>query len=827
MTNQQQRAGRPKPSPAGILLGGAWRNTIFALRGLRRSRSFAAGVVLTIGLGVGAATAIFSMVDAVLLRALPFGSGDRLVALRQVTGATAGNSIGFSVTEVADYRRDARSFGAVAEYHSMYFNLFGRGEARRVQTGVVSAEFFDVLGVKPLSGRLFTASDDVPGAAPALVLSYAFWQNVFGGARDVIGSAVEMNDSVHTVVGILPPLPEWPDANDVFMPATACPFRSAPATLTGRDARMVTAFARLRSGLSLDLANSELAALAARMAADHPEAYRDAASFTAVALPARDTMSARARTPFLVLLGITGCVVLIVCANISTMMLARLQVREREFAIRDALGATRLQILSQLLAESLLLSSAGGAFGIFVAVWLRDLLVPFAARFSPLATGISIDGRVLAFALALSALVGVTVALGGAFARRASIGSSLKDTKLNSSGDRRDARRVLVVAQVAISFVLLVGACLLTRSLLRLQGVDPGFRPQQVLSVQVDLDWTRYDTGPKRLAFYRQLLERMQEYPGVTSASMSLTFPLNESAPFSQGLTVKGAATTPDAPRPFVDFRTATPDYFRAIGVPLLAGRFFTDADSDEAPPVAIVNQSLVRHRFDGVSPVGRRVSLDRGETWMTVVGVVGDVRQYGLEKEPSDEIYMPLFQRPGLGGTLLLRTTSDLASLQAAARRTVRSLDPRQPVVRMRSLEQVRNGSLSSRRLTTLLVGLFAALALGVTCAGVAGVAAFSVSRRTHEIGIRLALGADRSALLTMLIRQAMRPVAGGILLGAIVAPALAGLLGALLFEVRPADPPSFVAASLVLGLVGCAACLVPARRVSAVSPLDALREE
>ena len=808
------------------LADAARRYLTFALRSLRHTPGFTAGVVVTIGLGVGAAAAVFSMVDGVLLRGLPYASGDRLVALRQLTAATGSDNLRFSVTEVGDYRREARAFEGVAEYHSMYFNLFGRGEAQRVQTGVVSAGFFDVLGVRPLMGRLFGPADDRPGAVPVLVLSHEFWQKVFGSDPAVIGTSVEMNDRVHTVVGVLPPLPAWPDANDVFMPAFACPFRSSPAMLERRDARMVTAYARLRPGVSVEQANGELASLARRFRADHPDAYRDDIGFTTVALPARELMSGEARTPFLVLLGVTGFVLLLVCANVSTMMLARVRSREREFAVRSAVGASRAQLLGQLLVESLLLSLAGGALGVLMAAWLRDVLVTFAARFSPRATEIAVDGRVLLFALTASTLAAVLVTLVAGLGRQHQLVPALKEGLPSAAGGGTGMRRALVVAQVAISFVLLVGAGLLTRSLLRLQGVDPGFNPERVLSVQIDLDWTRYDNAEKRRDFYRRLLDRMREQPGVVTASMSLTFPLNESAPFNRDLLVEGSGTTPGQPRPLVDFRTATPDYFRAIGVPLVAGRWFTEHDREGAPAVALVNQSAARHRFDGLDPVGRRVSLDAGETWITVVGVVGDVRQYSLAQEPGDEIYLPLFQRPGLGGTLLLRTSGDPMALQATTREAVRALDPRQPVVHMRSLEQVRDESLASRRLTVVLVGLFALLALGVTCAGVAAVVAFSVNQRTHEIGIRMALGAGRQGVVGMLLGQAIRPVFTGLLIGVMGALALSGVLGALLFEVRPADPATFAAVSVVLCLVAGLACLVPARRASAVSPLEALRE-
>jgi putative ABC transport system permease protein len=801
------------------------RDIAYGVRSLRRTPGFTAAVVLTIALGVGANAAVFSMVDGVLLRALPFEAGDRLVVIHQLMAASGAEDIGLSVLEVADYRRQSQTLDGVAEYHSMYFNLFGRGEARRVQTGVVSADFFPVVGVRPAIGRLFTASDDQPAAPPVLVLSYGFWQRVFGGDRAVIGTTVEMNDRVHTIVGVLPPLPPWPDANEVFMPASACPFRSAPNMLAARDMRMVGAIGRLRPDVPVSQATAELATLARGFAKAYPKDYQEP-GFTAAAVSAGGLMAGQARTPFLVLLGATLFVLLLVCANIATLMLARLRARDRELAVRAALGASRGRLLGQLVVESLLMSLAGGAFGVVLAAFVRDMLVSYAARFSPRAAEIAIDGRVLLFALAVSAGAGVTVALVAGLGRHEPIVPALKDGSAASTRRRGGVRSALVAAQVAISFVLLVGAGLLTRSLIKLEQVDPGFKPDHVLSMRIDLDWTRYNDDQKKDAFYRRLLEHVERRPGVLTAALSLTIPLNQSAVYSQGLTVEGRQSERGRARPLADFRKATPGYFNTVGVPLVRGRFFSDRDCEGEPIVAIVNESLVRHRFGGEDPISRRVSFDGGERWITVVGVVGDVHQYGLDKAPADEVYLPLFQAPSLGGTLLVRTAGDPLALAADIRQVVRGLDVRQPVVNVRSLEQVRDDSLASRKLTAGLIGLFALLALAVTCAGVIGVVAFHVSQRTHEIGIRMALGADRSGLVRMMVLQAMMPVVVGLAIGSFGALALSGALRGLLFEIRPTDPGTFVLGLAVLAGAAALACLAPARRAAAVSPLEALRE-
>src|SRR4051812_31096286 len=802
----------------------------FAVRNLRKYPSYTGVVLLTLALGIGANTAIFSVVHAVLLRPLPYANGDRLIEIRQLAAKSGVANAGVSVKEVRDYRSQTESLDAVVEYHQMSFNLLGHGEASRVQTGVVSASFFDVLGVAPLLGRTFREDDDSKNAPAVLILSYAYWKNALGGDPNVIGRTFEMNDRVHTVIGVLPPIPQFPQAtppDDVFMPPSACPFRSNPQTIENRTARMLTAIGRLKPGIMLERAQSDLAVVNGRLGAEFPEAY-DAphTGFTASALSVHDELTRQARPTLLVLLATTGFVLLLVAANIANLALARVIGRERELALRSALGAGRGRIARQLLTESTLLALAGGALGLLVGWLVRDLLVTFTARFTPRAGEIAIDGTVLAFTGAVSIFTGLLFGLLPAFTRRTE--ASVKDAGHRTVGSRRlGARNTLIVAQVAISFVLLVGAGLLVRSFIKLQQVDAGFRTDRVITALVSLDFVKYNTPVLRRAFFTSVLDKVSAEPGLESAAFGISVPLDQAAPFLAGFIVEGQSPADRRAQPQVDFKFASPHYFKTIGMTLLGGRAFTAADDASAPPVAIVNLSMARHNFAGVDPVGRRVSLDNGRTWITIVGVVNDAHDYGMAEKPTDELYRSFAQTGPLNASLLVRTAADPGSFARQIPAIVHAVDPRQPVSQIRTLEFIRSTSLAPPRLTAMLVTLFAAVALIITAAGIAGVVAFSVNQRTTEIGLRMALGAPRSSVVRMIVRQGLTPVTIGLAAGVAGALAMTRVVSGLLFAVEPTDPATYVAVLGVLAAVAALACLLPARRAAAIDPMRALRAD
>jgi predicted permease len=802
----------------------------FAWRNLRRYPSYTATVLLTLALGIGANTAIFSVVRAVLLRPLPYANGDRLVEIRQQAPKIGVENVGVSVKEIADYRAQTPSLDAVVEYHQMSFNMLGRGEALRVQTGVVSANFFDVLGVTPLLGRGFRADDDSKNAPAVLILSYAYWQHAFGGDPGIIGRTFEMNDRVHTVVGVLPPMPQFPQsdpADDVYMPPSACPFRSNPQTIENRTGRMLTAIGRLTPGATLERAQHDLAVVTSRLGAQYPEAYDAARSgFRASAFSVRNELTRQARPTLLILLATTGFVLLLVAANIANLALARVIGRERELALRTALGAGRGRIARQLLTESTLLAVTGGALGLLVGWLVRDLLVAFTARFTPRADEIAIDGIVLAFTFAVSVLTGLIFGLLPAFTRRTD--ASVKDAGHRTVGSRRlGARNALIIAQVAISFVLLVGAGLLVRSFIKLQQVDAGFRTDRVLTALVSLDFVKYNTPVLRQGFFRSVIDKVSAEPGLEGGAFGLSAPLDQAAPFLNGFIVEGHAPGDRRAQPQIDFKLASPAYFKTIGMALLSGRTFTDADDATAPGVAIVNLSMARHNFPDVDPVGRRLSLDSGATWVTIVGVVNDTHDYGLNEKPTDELYRAFAQTGPLSASLLVRTAGDPESFARRIPALVHEVDARQPVSQIRTLEAIRRRSLAPPRLTAMLVTLFAAVALIITAAGIAGVVSFSVRQRTTEIGVRMALGAPRSSVVRMIVRQGLTPVVIGLGCGLGGALLMTRVVARLLFAVEPTDPITYAAVLAVLATVAALACLAPARRAAAIDPMRALRAD
>jgi putative ABC transport system permease protein len=803
---------------------GLMQDLRFALRSLRKSPGFTLVSVLTLALGIGANTAVFSMIRGIMLRPLPYEHGERLVYLRQPAPLGGVANAQFSPLELADYRQRSRAVESLVEYHSMPFILLGQGEPRRVQTGVVSANYFDVLGVRPMLGRTFRHGEDQPSADPVLVLSHGFWVNRLGGDPAIVGKTFEMNDRIHTVVGVLPPVPQYPAENDVYMPSSSCPFRMAPFTLNNRTARMLHIFGRLAPDTPVAQAQTELEAIAGTLRSEYAAAYPSGQGFTISATSLHDELTKDARPTLLLLIGTTAFVLLIACANIANLTLARLTWRSREMALRAALGADRVRLFRQMLTESGLLALAGGALGLALAAGTMRLLTGFAARFTPRAAEISLDGQVLAFTLLMCVLTGLAFAVLPALPSRANLVSVLKEGGSAVSGGGR-IRAALVVAQVAVSMVLLIGAGLMLRSLLELQSVNPGFDSQRVLTVTLDLNWSRYTDDDLIRGFHDRLHARLSGQPGVVSTASTLTFPLDGHRRFNVGFLIEGQPPAEDGAQPLGDLRSASPDYFPTLGIPLVTGRLFTPSDGPNSPQVAIVNQTLARRYFAGEPAVGKRISADTGKTWITIVGVVGDVRHYGLQSEPTDEVYLPFAQLPIRESTFLVRTTADPAAMARRIGEEVLAIDAAQPVANVQTLEEVRGEALASPRLTTTLILLFALLALCITAAGLGGVVAFSVSQRTQEIGVRMALGAGRGEVLGMVLREGLRLVGLGLVLGALAAVFLGRLITGLLFHVETTDPITFAAMALVLILIAAGACLVPARRAATVDPLVALR--
>ena len=809
------------------------RDARYAWRTLLRNPGYAILAVLTLGLGIGANTAIFTVINGVLLRPLPYASGNQIVHVDQTVPRLGSDPIGLSVQEYYDYRDQSRSFSDFAEYHSMLFTLLGTKNPERVVTGVVSSNFFNVLGVKPVLGRLFIPADEKSGAPPVLVLTYAYWMKEFGGDRNILGRAFEMNDRVHTVIGVLPPLPEYPDANDIYMPVSSCPYRMDPAMIGNRDMRMITAYARLKPGVTLRQAQAELAAINGRMVAAYPKSYSGWTGFSAVAIPVKQELTHAARPTFLALLGASLLVLLLACANLANLALSRQLRRSREVAIRMATGASTWHVIRQMLTESLLVALAGAAVGIAIAAIGSKLLVDYAGRLTPLAGEIHIDSAVILFGVSSALTSGLLFA-----ALPAYVATRTRLTALSEAGERSAGsdhgtrmRSVLVTAQVTMSFVLLVCAGLMMRTLYNLLSVDPGFSPANVLSMQINLNWTKYKKDSDKANFFHEILARSEGTTGVQGASISWLAPLNANGSAINGQVKIDGQTLPNGtPAPIVDYETASPDYFRVLDIPILSGRAFTDGDRADAQNVAIINARMARHFWPNQNPIGHRVKPggdSNGRYWFTVVGVVGDVRQYDLDKPPADTIYIPLDQNPIQDAHLLVRTRGNPLNLANQLTAIVHQIDPQQPVTQIRTLDQMRNEQLGTPRVTAMLLAMFAAVALFITIVGVSGTLALSVARRSKEIAIRIALGATKQNILRDVLSQGMTPVAIGVCAGALASFFATRAMTQMIFGLKPDDPLTFLGIAALFFIVALVSCTIPARRATSIDPMNALRTE
>jgi len=806
----------------------------YALRMMRKNAGFTAVAILTLALGIGANTAIFSVVHSVLLRSLPYPQANQLIFIRQQEKKLGIEDLSFSVKEIEDYRAQNRTLSGLVEYHAMSFTLFGHGDPERVRTGVVSANYFELFGVQPLLGRTFLPEDEKLGAPPVLVLSYEYWKNDFGSDPEIVGKTFEMNDKVHTVVGVLPQVPQYPNENDVYMPTSACPFRTSKMHLENRDMRMMEVFGRLKPGVTAAQANADISTISEGLKTAYPKSYPENVGFASVAAPLQEELTRGARPTLLLLLAAAAFVLLIACANVANLTLSRMAKRERELAVRSALGAGRSRLLRQLLTESFLLAFAAGLLGLVLAYGSLELLTDFVGRLTPRAREIHIDSGVLWFTLA--AALGTSFLFGtlSALFSRANLTSSLKEGSTSAGTGRRQnrVRSALIVCQIAFSFMLLIGAGLMLRSLVKMQQVDAGIVPQRVLALRTSFIWSKYTSDDKTRVAIQQLLDRVQSEPGVLVAAISNRYPFEpeiitggpESVSFS--FQVEGRALEPGQAPPVSTFAAVSPDYFKALGIPLKDGRLFAETDNEKGPLVVVINEAMKRQLWPNENPIGKRISNDGGEHWGTIVGTVGDVREFGLDHPPVPEIYAP--QKLNLSpGVLIVRTAVEPRSMAKALTRAVHDVDSQMAVSRILSLEQARYESMASPRVTASLLGIFAGLALVIATAGIGGIMALMVSQRVREIGIRIALGARPSSILQMVLGQGMLLAVLGIGIGIAGAVALTGLVKSLLFEVPPTDVLTFSGVGMTLLAAAALASYLPARRAAAVDPNEALRAE
>jgi putative ABC transport system permease protein len=794
----------------------------YALRALRQHPGFTLTAVLTLGLGIGANVAIFSVVNAVLLRPLPFAEPDRLVRVWGLHPAIGHESA--SLPDFLDWRAETPSLAGLSALSNTRFTLTGTGEPEMIRGAFVTADFFRTLGVTPLRGRMFTPGEDTRAAARVAVLGEGLWRRRFGGAPGMVGRSIRLNGMPYTVVGIAPASARIQGPVDVWTTL-------ATDTALGRRSDFLHFVGRLAPGASVRQAGEELATVARRLAARYPETNTN---WSVDVAPLRDSVVGPVRAALRLFIVAVGLVLLIACANVANLMLARAAAREAEIVIRTALGASRRRLLRQLLTESVLLAVLGGGLGVLLAAWGVEGLSALAPGTLPRADEVALDGRVLAFALALSVATGLLFGLAPALrlAGRA-ISGGLRDGARSVAGGPalRSLRGALVLGEVAVAFVLLVGAGLLVRSFDRLLRVEPGFRTDGLFTARLLLPRTKYAAEDRQAAFLGQVTERLAALPSVRSAAVVTDAPLGDSPPYVN-FSIAGQSEPPAGAVHDVELFSASPAYFGTLGIPLVLGRLFDATDQAGAPPVAVVNQTAVRRYFGGRSPLGSRLTFDEptdsAARWMTVVGVVGDIHHAGLGEAPYPQAYLPVAQAPERWMVLVVRTEArNPLALGPGVRQAVASLDPDLALSELSTMEQRIAGVTARPRVSVIVLGGFAVTALLLAALGIYGVVSYGVLQRTRELGIRMALGAGRGAVLSMVLRQGMTPVVAGLAAGVAVAWAAARVLRSLLFEVGTTDPVTFLAVTLFLSGSALLACYLPARRAARADPVTALRAE
>jgi putative ABC transport system permease protein len=796
----------------------------FAFRQLRKSPGFTFVAVLTLGLGIGANTAIFSLVNSVLLRPLPYLGADRIVYFEGKNPSQGITDSNISVLDFQDWTMQSEAFSHSALFWTGGAALAEQGrEPERVPRASVTIHFFDLLGVQPMLGRSFLEEEERPGSPTAGVVSEGLWKRRFGSDRSIVGKTITINTQPVTVVGVMPAGFEFPEKTQIWTPAD---INSAEEP---RDNRSYSALGRLKPGVELEQAQSQISAINAQLAQAFPDTNK---GWDAHLARLHERLVRSVRPSLLLLLGAVGCVLLIACANVANLLLARAAARQKEVAIRTALGASRGRVVRQMLTESVLLSVIGGAVGLLLSYWLVELLISISPPNSPRFNEANLDYRVLAFTLAISAFTGLIFGLAPALqASKLDVSGSLKEGGRSGESYRRtSARSLLLIGEVAMSLILLVAAGLLIKSFMRLQEVKPGFNPERILIASLSLPLTKYKEDQQRIDFYRALIERLRTLPGVQAAGAGVNLPLDASGyGIGRAFIPEGKPLTADEAAD-ASWSTITPAYFEALQIPLLAGRTFSERDNASAPKVVIVNRKVaIKHFGSEAAAIGKRLTIWRDEKFpREIVGVVGETKPGTLEEEGGAQIYTPHSQDGSWGFmTLIIRTAADPAAITSTLRREVLGLDKDLPIFNVKTMEDVVASSIGSRRASMLLLSVFAGAALLLAAVGIYGVMAYSVTQRRQEIGIRMALGAQAGAVLRMVVRQGMALALIGISLGLAGALGLTRVIANLLFGVNATDPITFIAIPLLLAFVALLACWIPALRASRVDPMITLRAE
>ena len=814
---------RPRARAGATVL--AKSDLLYALRGLRKRPLFTAAAVLTLALGIGANSAIFTVVNAVLLRPLPYPDPDRLMMLWTHNPRQGYTKDVSGYPNFDDWRSRATSFEGLSAYFGATFTLTEAGDPAQIEGAIVTPGFFETLGVAPAAGRTFGAREATAGGARVAILSHGLWQTRFGGDPAIVGRTVMLNSVAHEVLGVMPASFAHPETAVVWTPLA--PTERLAPLLQSRTAYWLEVVGRLKTGTDRRTAQSELGAIASALERQYPDSN---GGIGVRLVPLHEEIVGDVRQPLLILFGTAALVLLIACANVANLLLARAASRQRELAIRAALGAGRRRLIAQLLTESLVLAAVGGAAGLLLAAWGIQALPSLAPSTLPRLTGVRIDTAVVLYTSLAALVTGLVFGAAPALQSATATGEFLKERRAESQGARgRRLRAALAVTEVAMALVLVIGAGLLVRTFAAMHKVERGFDARGVLAVRVELPRARYAQDAQITSFYNDLTARLRALPGVESVGLGSSI---VRAPQSSTLSVHGRPPQdPNVRNPSVPFDSVTPEFFTTLRIPLRRGRLFTTADGPATTRVVVVNESLVRRFFPDEDPLGKRVTYDDPRSaqarWLTIVGVVGDTRRGGVDREVRAEVYYPFTQYSERRMYVLLRTSGDPLALARPAQAQVWAIDSKQPTASIRSVEAILADAQANRRFTMRLLGLFSIVALALAAIGIYGVIAYSTAQRVQEIGIRMALGATRTRVLLAVLKEAVMIGVAGLGLGIAAALGLTRFLSGLLFGVGARDPLTFVALPIGLLLVAILAALIPATRAVRVNPLVALRGE
>jgi len=827
----EQAKERCRDARGARMIEELWHDFRYGLRMLRKNPGFSAVAVLTLALGIGANTAIFSVVNALLLRPYPYKDQDRLVWLWE-TKLPEIPRISPSPANFLDWQKQITVFEQFAAINVHDYNLIGDGNPERIRGMVITHGFFSTLGIRPQIGRDFFPDENRLGHNNVTILSHELWQRRFGGDPNILNRKIRLDDQQFTVIGVMP----VSSGLNLRRTEIWIPIAFTAEQIQNRRVGILNVIGRLKRDVTLEQARSEMSVIADRLAKQYPDS--NAGWNVSVSLLLEDAVTETGiKPPLLLLMGAVAFVLLIACANVANLLLARAAARQKEIALRTALGASRWRIVRQLLVESLLLSLAGGITGLMLANGGLKLLMVQSDIAWPRIMNVSLDLHILAFTIAITLLTGLSFGIVPALqASKPNLNEMLKDAGRGSTGGRRQyaVRNALIVLEVAISLVLLVGAGLLMKSFIGLQKVDPGFDPKNALTVAISLPERKYPENNLQAAFYKQLIERVSALPGVqaTAAASNVPFSNIHWGNWGRGFRVEGRTDNSSGSEDWTGYYSVSPNYFKTMGIPLLKGRLFTEFDTESAPRVAIINSTMATRFFPGEYPIGKRIQLtDRvnngSQVYREIVGIVGDVKSNSLDQQAHPQTYEPYTQEPFPSMTLIVRTAGDPIGLGASIRSEVFQLDREQPIFGIMTLEGLISTSTGQQRFSMLLLGIFAAAAIALASIGLYGVMSYAVAQRTHEVGIRMALGAQRRDVLGLILRQGLRLTLVGIAIGLIAAWAATRLLINLLYGVSATDMPTFAGVSLLLIGVALLACYLPARRATKVDPLVALRRE